>query len=77
MNKLLLFRATIITFLTVCFISSFKLETEADCLIMFFTFMMSIGYLGAEIVIKLDKAEPKSYIHTNQKDKNMNQLRHI
>ena len=54
MNKLLVFRVTIITFLIINFIISFTLESEADVIIMFFTFLMSLGYLGAEMIIARD-----------------------
>jgi hypothetical protein len=57
MNKLLVFRVAIITFLIINFIISFTLETAADCVIMFFTFLMSLGYLGAEMIITRDKAK--------------------
>jgi hypothetical protein len=59
MNKLLVFRVAIITFLITNFIISFTLETEADCLIMFFTFLMSMGYLGAEMLFARDEARQK------------------
>jgi hypothetical protein len=49
-KKLLAFRISIMAFIATCFAVSFKLETEADCLIMFFTFLFSIGYLGAEVI---------------------------
>jgi uncharacterized membrane protein len=54
MKKLLAFRITIIAFIIISFISSFKLETEAECVIMFFTFLLSLGYLGAEMIVKRD-----------------------
>ena len=57
MNKLLVFRVVIITFLITSFIISFTLETAADCVIMFFTFLMSLGYLGAEMIIARDEAK--------------------
>jgi hypothetical protein len=57
MNKLLVFRVAIITFLITNFIISFTLETEADVVIMFFTFLMSLGYLGAEMLIARDEAK--------------------
>jgi hypothetical protein len=57
MNKLLVLRVVIITFLITSFIISFTLETSADCVIMFFTFLMSLGYLGAEMIIARDEAE--------------------
>jgi hypothetical protein len=57
MNKLLVLRVAIITFLITSFIISFTLETSADCVIMFFTFLMSLGYLGAEMLIARDEAE--------------------
>jgi len=60
MNKLLVLRAVIITFLITSFIISFTLETVADCVLMFFTFLMSLGYLGAEMIIAREKAESKS-----------------
>jgi hypothetical protein len=60
MNKLLVLRAVIITFLITSFIISFTLETPADCVLMFFTFLMSLGYLGAEMLIARDEAESKS-----------------
>ena len=57
MNKLLVFRSTIIIFLITNFIISFTLETAADCVIMFFTFPMAFGYLGAEMIIARDEAK--------------------
>jgi uncharacterized membrane protein len=51
MKKLLLFRLAIITFIIISFSSSFKLETEMDCTIMFFTFLIALGYLGAEMIV--------------------------
>jgi hypothetical protein len=60
MNKLLVLRAVIITFLITSFIISFTLETVADCVLMFFTFLMSLGYLGAEMIIAREEAESKS-----------------
>jgi hypothetical protein len=60
MKKLLLFRIAVITFIVFNFVLSFKLETEADCLIMLFTFLFSIGYLGAETINAFDKAKHNS-----------------
>ena len=57
MKKLLLFRIAIITLIITSFISSFTLETEADCILMFFTFLLSLGYLGAEMILTRDEAE--------------------
>ena len=57
MNKLLVFRVTIITFLIIIALLSFTLESEADVVIMFFTFLISLGYLGAEMIIARDEAE--------------------
>jgi len=59
MNKLLVFRVAIITLLIINFIISFTLESEVDVAIMFFTFLMSLGYLGAEMIIARDEAESK------------------
>jgi len=59
MNKLLVFRVTIITFLIIIALLSFTLESEADVIIMFFTFLISLGYLGAEMIIARDEAESK------------------
>ena len=59
MNKLLVFRVAIITLLIINFIISFTLESEVDVAIMFFTFLMSLGYLGAEMLIARDEAESK------------------
>jgi hypothetical protein len=59
MNKLLVFRVTIITFLIIIALLSFTLESEADVVIMFFTFLISLGYLGAEMIIARDEAESK------------------
>ena len=59
MNKLLVFRTTVITFIVFNFIISYKLESEAECLIMFFTFLFSLGYLGAEMLTSRDEAENK------------------
>ena len=57
MNKLLVLRVAIIIFLITSFIISFTLETPEDCVIMFFTFLMSLGYLGAEMIMACDEAE--------------------
>lgn len=54
-NKLLIFRTLIIAFLITNFVVSFTLETVADCTIMFFTFLMAIGYIGAELIINQNK----------------------
>jgi hypothetical protein len=58
-KKLLLFRSALIIFIVTSFSISWKLETEADCAIMFFTFLISLGYLGAEMVVTRDEAEHK------------------
>jgi len=55
MKKLLTFRITIIAFIIISFISSWKLESEAECAIMFFTFLLSLGYLGAEMIVTRDE----------------------
>jgi hypothetical protein len=60
MNKLLVFRIIIISFIIISFILSFKLETEVECVIMFFTFLLLLGYLGAEMISKFDKAKHES-----------------
>jgi hypothetical protein len=57
MNKLLVLRVVIIIFLITSFIISFTLETAADCVIMFFTSLMSLGYLGAEMIIARDEVK--------------------
>jgi len=58
MNKrLLAFRIAIITFIVISFSISYKLESEMECLIMFFTFLLSLGYLGAEIITARDEAK--------------------
>jgi len=58
MNKKLLFaRATIIAIIILNFSVSFRLETEAECLIMFFNFLLALGYLGAEMIIAREEAE--------------------
>jgi len=57
MKKLLLFRLAIITFIIISFSSSFKLETEMDCTIMFFTFLIALGYLGAEMIVTRDEVK--------------------
>ena len=59
MNKLLVFRSAIIIFIITNFIVSYTLETAADCAIMFFTFLFSLGYLGAELIITHDEAKLK------------------
>jgi uncharacterized membrane protein len=58
-KKLLLFRSVLIIFIVTSFSISWKLETEADCAIMFFTFLISLGYLGAEMIVTRDEAEHK------------------
>jgi uncharacterized membrane protein len=55
--KKLLFRLAIITFIIISFSSSFKLETEMDCTIMFFTFLIALGYLGAEMIVTRDEVK--------------------
>ena len=58
MNKnLLVFRALITLIIVLNFSVSFRLETEAECLIMFLNFLLALGYLGAEMIIARDKAE--------------------
>ena len=57
MNKLLVFRITIVAFIVTNFMISYQLETEADVMIMFFTFLISLGYLGAEMIIARDEAK--------------------
>ena len=59
-KKLLAFRSALILFIVISFLTSWKLETEADCMIMFFTFLISLGYLGAEMIITRDEAEHKA-----------------
>ena len=55
MNKRLLFiRLTIASVIIFNFIISFRLENEVACLIMFFNFLLALGYLGAEIIIARD-----------------------
>ena len=49
-KKLLLFRLSIIAFIIISFASSYRLETDADITIMFFTFLITLGYLGAEML---------------------------
>jgi hypothetical protein len=56
-KKLLVFRLTIIGFILLNFIVSFRLENEAACLIMFFNFLLSLGYLAAEMIIARGEAE--------------------
>jgi hypothetical protein len=53
-KKLLAFRLTIIGFILLNFIISFRLETEVACLIMFFNLLLSISYLIAEIIAARD-----------------------
>jgi uncharacterized membrane protein len=59
-KKLLAFRSALILFIVISFLTSWKLETEADCVIMFFTFLISLGYLGAEMIVTRDEAEHKA-----------------
>jgi diacylglycerol kinase len=59
-KKLLAFRSALILFIVISFLTSWKLETEIDCAIMFFTFLISLGYLGAEMIITRDEAESKA-----------------
>jgi len=59
MNKLLVFRITVIIFIVFNFIVSFRLENEAACLIMFFNFLLSLAYLIAEMIIAREGAELK------------------
>lgn len=56
-KKLLVFRITIVAFIVTNFMISYQLETEADVMIMFFTFLISLGYLGAEMIITRDEAK--------------------
>jgi len=56
-KKLLLARVTIVLIIVLNFIVSFRLENEAACLIMFFNFLLALGYLGAEMIIARDEAE--------------------
>ena len=57
MNKLTLFRTSIVAIIILNFSVSFRLETEAECLIMFLNFLLALGYLGAEMIITRDEAE--------------------
>ena len=55
MNKRLLFiRLTIVSVIIFNFIISFRLENEVACLIMFFNFLLALGYLAVEIMIARD-----------------------
>jgi hypothetical protein len=58
MNKRLLFvRVTIISVIIFNFIVSFRLENEVAYSIMFFNFLLALGYLGAEMIIAREEAE--------------------
>ena len=57
MNKLLVLRITIVAFIVTNFMISYQLETEADVMIMFFTFLITLGYLGAEMIITRDESK--------------------
>ena len=58
MNKKLLFvRVTIISVIIFNFIVSFRLENEVAYSIMFFNFLLALGYLGAEMIIAREEAE--------------------
>jgi hypothetical protein len=59
-KKLVAFRAIVLLFIITAFTVSYKLESEAECLIMFFTFLFSLGYLGAEVMIARDEAKSNS-----------------
>jgi hypothetical protein len=56
-KKLLFVRVTIISVIIFNFVVSFRLETELACLIMFFNFLLALGYLGAEMIMARDEAE--------------------
>jgi hypothetical protein len=53
-KKLLLFRLSIIMFIIISFASSYRLETDADITITFFAVLLSVGYVGAEMVYRRD-----------------------
>ena len=56
-KKLKAFRIIIQLLFIFNFIVSFRLENEAACLIMFFNFLLALGYLGAEMIIAREEAE--------------------
>lgn len=56
-KKLLFVRVTIVSAIIFNFVVSFRLETELACLIMFFNFLLALGYLGAEMIMARDEAE--------------------
>ena len=53
-KKLLLFRLSIIMFIIISFASSYRLETDADITITFFTTLLLLSYVGAEIIYRHD-----------------------
>jgi len=59
-KKLLLFRLSIAAFIILNFAVSFKLESEAEVFIMFFTFIFTTSYIVAEAVNVFDEAEHNS-----------------
>jgi hypothetical protein len=51
-KKLLAFRLSMITFIILNFLVSFKLETVTECLIMFCNLNLALAYLAAEVISK-------------------------
>ena len=60
MNKLLVFRISMIVFLIMNTIVFGKLETESDCFFMLLTFMIGVSYVAAEAYHAFDTAEQES-----------------
>ena len=53
-KKLLAFRITMIVFIVANTIMFGKLETESDCILIFFTFLIALSFLVAEVVHAFD-----------------------
>ena len=56
-KKLMLFRLACVVFIITNFIISFKMETEADVILMAFNFMFTIALLIAEVKCAFDGAK--------------------
>ena len=58
-NKLLVFRIACVIFIITNFICSYKMENEAEVLIMVFNFLFTLSLIIAEVNNAFDKAEHK------------------
>lgn len=54
MNKLMLFRLFVISFIVMGFLVSHKMESQSETIIMLFTCMMTGAYVVAEVATSVD-----------------------